>query len=106
MRSTLDHVQSPDLALLEAKWVLKRDGRLVIGLYVDGGKTGKRTFDRKLKETVRSGLTSIGMERFKDHHTLHPTFANIHRQRIRDSGRLLAVHGRIRFAMLRRVHFI
>src|SRR5207302_1460593 len=42
MRSMLDHVQSLDLASMEARRVLRPEGRLVIGLYVDGGKSGKR----------------------------------------------------------------
>jgi SAM-dependent methyltransferase len=77
MRSMLDHVHSPDLALMEARRVLKPDGRLVVGLYVDGGKSGKRSLDRELKEIVRAILTSIGVSRYKDHHTFHPTFANL-----------------------------
>jgi ubiquinone/menaquinone biosynthesis C-methylase UbiE len=77
MRSMLDHVQSPDLALMEARRVLKPNGRLVIGLFVDGGRSGKRTFDRQLKEWVRPVLVSFGFARFRDHHTFHPTFANL-----------------------------
>ena len=77
MRSMLDHVQSPDLALIEARRVLKPDGRLVIGLYVDGGKSGKRTLDRQLKEIARTALVAVGFARYRDHHTFHPTFANL-----------------------------
>jgi SAM-dependent methyltransferase len=77
MRSMLDHVHSPDMALLEARRVLRPHGRVVIGLYVDGGKTGKRTLDRQLKEITRTVLTSVGIDRFKDHHIFHPTFANL-----------------------------
>jgi ubiquinone/menaquinone biosynthesis C-methylase UbiE len=77
MRSMLDHVQSPDLALMEARRVLRPGARLVIGLYVDGGKTGKRTLDRQLKEMARTILVSIGVNRYRDHHTFHPTFANL-----------------------------
>jgi SAM-dependent methyltransferase len=77
MRSMLDHVQSPDLALMEARRVLKPNGRLVVGLYVDGGKSGKRTLDRQLKEIARSLLVGVGITRFKDHHTFHPTFTNL-----------------------------
>ena len=77
MRSMLDHVQSPDLALIEARRVLRPDGRLVIGLYVDGGKSGRRSLDRQLKEIARTILVSIGVNRYRDHHTFHPTFANL-----------------------------
>lgn len=40
MRSMLEHVQVPDLALLKVKRVLKPTGHVLIGLYVDGGKSG------------------------------------------------------------------
>jgi ubiquinone/menaquinone biosynthesis C-methylase UbiE len=85
MRSMLDHVHSPDLAVMEAHRVLKPDGRMVIGLTVDGGKTGRRTFRRHTKELLRTILTSSGLRRFKDHHTFHPTFANLQKI-IRDNG--------------------
>ncbi|SHN82477.1 class I SAM-dependent methyltransferase [Bradyrhizobium erythrophlei] len=77
MRSMLDHVHSPDLALIEARRVLKPAGKLVIGLYVDGGKSGRRAIDRQLKEIARPILTTIGFRRFKDHHLFHPTFNNL-----------------------------
>ena len=71
MRSRLDHVQSTDLALMEAHRVLKPAGHLVIGLNVDGGKSGKRTLERQLKEIARTLLVACGVTRFKDHHTFH-----------------------------------
>lgn len=77
MRSMLDHVQSPDLALMEARRVLRPNGRLIIGLYVDGGKSGKRTLDRTLKEAIRPILVACGLMHYKDHHTFHPTFSNL-----------------------------
>ena len=77
MRSMLDHVHSPDLALVEARRVLRPDGKLVIGLYVDGGKHGRRTIDRQLKEIARPILTTIGFKQFRDHHLFHPTFKNL-----------------------------
>jgi SAM-dependent methyltransferase len=77
MRSMLDHVQSPDLALMEAHRVLKPDGRLVVGLYVAGGKSGKQTLSRRLKEVARTILVGCGFTRYRDHHTFHPTFANL-----------------------------
>jgi hypothetical protein len=73
------------LALLEARRVLKPSGKLVVGLYVDGGKLGRRTMMREAKEVIRAILTSAGFSRYKDHHTLHPTFANLQRL-IRDNG--------------------
>jgi ubiquinone/menaquinone biosynthesis C-methylase UbiE len=81
----IDHVHSPDLALIEARRVLKSGGKLVIGLYVDGGKTGRRPLDRKIKELARPILVAAGFKRFKDHHVFHPTFANLQKL-ITDSG--------------------
>jgi ubiquinone/menaquinone biosynthesis C-methylase UbiE len=85
MRSMLDHVHSADLALMEARRVLRPTGKLVIGLYVDGGKSGRRTIDRQLKEIVRPVLTTIGFRQFKDHHLFHPTFDNL-RKIVIDNG--------------------
>lgn len=77
MRSMIDHVHSPDLALIEARRVLKPQGKLVIGLYVDGGKLGKRSNLRRLKEIARPVLVFIGFKRFSDHHIFHPTFSGL-----------------------------
>ena len=41
MRSMLDHVQVPELGILEAHSRVKKNGRLIIGLTVEGGKIGK-----------------------------------------------------------------
>jgi hypothetical protein len=59
------------------KRVLKPAGKLVTGLYVDGGKMGRRTIDRRLKEIARPILTTIGFKRFEDHHLFHPTVKNL-----------------------------
>ena len=92
MRSVLDHFHSPDLALFEAARVLKRNGKLVIGLYVDGGKSGRRPLDRQLKEILRPVLIAAGLRRFKDHHIFHPTFVGL-KQLIADCGfRILDVY--------------
>lgn len=74
MRSMLDHVQVPDLALLEARRVLKPTGRVLIGLYVDGGKSGVISMKQKLKNVVKAGLVFVGINRWKDHHVWHPTY--------------------------------
>jgi SAM-dependent methyltransferase len=79
------HVHSPDLAILEACRVLRPDGRIVIGLYVDGGKNGKRTINRELKEIARTMLALIGVTKFKDRHIFHPTFAGL-KKIILDNG--------------------
>jgi ubiquinone/menaquinone biosynthesis C-methylase UbiE len=85
MRSMLDHTHSPDLALVEARRVLKSGGHLVVGLYVDGGKSGRRPLDRQAKEIARTVLGAVGVNRYKDHHTFHPTFANLQKL-ISDNG--------------------
>lgn len=77
MRSMLDHVQVPDLALLEANRVLKNDGNLLIGLYVEGGKSGRVTVEQKVKHLIKDGLTYVGIDKWQDHHTWHPTFSNL-----------------------------
>jgi ubiquinone/menaquinone biosynthesis C-methylase UbiE len=77
MRSMLDHVQVADLALLEARRVLKPGGCVLIGLYVDGGKSGIISFERRLKDSIKAGLELFGIERWKDHHIWHPTYKNL-----------------------------
>lgn len=73
----LDHVQVPDLALIEANRVLRTDGKLLIGLYVEGGKSGRRSTTRFLKDIAKETLGLIGFSKFKDHHTWHPTYRNL-----------------------------
>lgn len=77
MRSMLDHVQVPDLAIIEARRVLKSDGSLLIGLYVEGGKESQMKFGDLIKHEVKEFLGNIGISRYKDHHTWHPTFRNL-----------------------------
>jgi SAM-dependent methyltransferase len=78
MRSMLDHVQVPDLALLEAWRVLRDDGNLLIGMYVEGGKSGKLSSKELLKELFSSLITFFKINsKYKDHHTWHPTFINL-----------------------------
>lgn len=77
MRSMLDHVQVPDLALLEAKRVLRPGGRVLIGLYVEGGKSGVVPMAQRIKDSIKVGLEFVGVDRWKDHHVWHPTFKNL-----------------------------
>ena len=75
MRSMLDHVQVPDLALLEAGRVLNDNGKVIIGMTVEGGKPGIRiAYGELLKGMVKSNLARLGFERYRDHHTWHPTY--------------------------------
>lgn len=85
MRSMLDHVQVVDLALLEARRVLKPDGRILIGLYVNGGKSGVTTYQRRIKDTIKHSLEMLGIDRWKDHHVWHPSFSALTKL-INDNG--------------------
>ena len=81
----LDHVQIPDLVILEANRVLIKEGKLVIGLTVEGGKFGKFNFKDYLKNLIREMLYYIGLKAFRDYHTWHPTFKNL-KKIISDNG--------------------
>lgn len=85
MRSMLDHVQVPDLALMEAMRVLKPGGGLLIGLYVEGGKSGVIPLSHRVKELIKDGLALCGIDRWKDHHVWHPTYPALCKL-IEDSG--------------------
>lgn len=73
MRSVIDHFLSPEQALLEAYRVLRKNGELIIGLTVTGGKSGKIKPKELLKDAAKSVLGGIGLKRFKDYHVWHPT---------------------------------
>jgi SAM-dependent methyltransferase len=77
MRSMLDHVQVPDLALKEANRVLKTGGKLIVGLYVEGGKTGNKSIKMYLKDIAKHSLEFFGVEKYKDFHVWHPTYQNL-----------------------------
>jgi ubiquinone/menaquinone biosynthesis C-methylase UbiE len=74
MRSVIDHFLNPELALREAFRVLNQDGSLIVGLTVEGGKTGRNPMRIRLKKTLRAILACIGLHRFRDHHVWHPTY--------------------------------
>ncbi len=77
MRSVIDHFLNPESALLEAYRVLNKEGSLIVGLYVYGGKKGKVSFIRKLKDMIKNILPFMGIHRYTDHHTWHPTFKEL-----------------------------
>lgn len=77
MRSMLDHVQIPDLAILEARRVLRPGGFLLVGLYVEGGKSGVISLERRTKDLIKTAFGLAGIDRWKDHHTWHPTYRNL-----------------------------
>lgn len=85
MRSMLDHVQVVDLALLEARRVLRVGGKVLIGLYVEGGKTSVISPSRRIKDLIKAGMEAVGITRWKDHHVWHPTYAAL-TQLIKDNG--------------------
>ncbi len=66
MRSILDHVQLPDLALLEACRVVKPTGRVLIGLYVEGGKSGHIPLKKIIINAVTCRAQWVGINRWKD----------------------------------------
>ncbi|MFH1060663.1 MAG: class I SAM-dependent methyltransferase [Pseudomonadota bacterium] len=74
MRSVIDHFLNPELAINEAYRVLNQDGQLIVGLFVIGGKDGKLAYKEIIKEKIREVLPSVGIKRYIDHHTWHPTF--------------------------------
>jgi SAM-dependent methyltransferase len=73
MRSVIDHFFCPELALNEAYRVLKTNGALVVGLFVQGGKSGKSDIKSVAKELLRDTLVACGMTQYKDYHVWHPT---------------------------------
>lgn len=77
MRSMLDHVQIPDLALLEAHRVLKPDGFVLIGISVIGGSSGYPSLKEWIKTSARTSFKFLGLKRFQDYHTWHPTFSGL-----------------------------
>ena len=77
MRSMLDHVQVPDLALLEAHRVLRPGGCILVGLHVEGGKSGVISLERRVKEGITAGLGLISIDRWKDYRVRHPTHTSV-----------------------------
>lgn len=80
MRSCLDHFANPLLALKEAFRVLKTDGRLVVGLSLEGAyKKGRPGLIEAAKILVKKTHFARELyERFFDHHIFHPTQESLH----------------------------
>jgi len=74
MRSVIDHFLSPELALNEAYRTLREDGVLVVGTFVRGGRSGHELLRQRFRNSVKTVLQFAGIERFRDHHTWHPTY--------------------------------
>ena len=77
MRSVIDHFQAPQLALREAYRVLRDRGQLIVGLWVEGGMSGRRTPLELAKDAVKAVLPFIGLDRYADHHVWHPTYKEL-----------------------------
>lgn len=85
MRSMLDHVQIPDLAIIEAHRVLFDKGVLLVGISIEGGREGHITIEEKTKEIIRGILGRFGIQKWQDHHIWHPTLSNL-RKLIESNG--------------------
>jgi len=77
VRSVLDHLFNPELALREAFRVLRQNGALIVGLDVLGGRHGRQPVKRAAKELVRTALVASGLSRFADHHLWHPKYLQL-----------------------------
>jgi len=77
MRSVIDHLLSPELALNEAYRVLQPGSALIVGLFCQGGKEGRIGFSRLTKEFAKEALAAAGIDKFKDHHVWHPTYQEL-----------------------------
>jgi len=85
MRSVIDHFRDPAVALIEAFRVLRRGGSLIVGLYVEGGRNGRRTPKEAAKDVIRAALPVVGITRYSDHHVWRPAYAEL-RALIESSG--------------------
>jgi SAM-dependent methyltransferase len=76
MRSCLDHFANPKLALMEAFRVLRRDGRLVVGISLEGsykkGLAGLKGIVKRMASKSPALRHAVELVRH-DHHMFHPT---------------------------------
>ncbi len=50
---------------------------MIVGLMVEGGKSGRQSVREHIKEGVRAMLPWVGVTRFNDYHVWHPTYAEL-----------------------------
>ena len=79
MRSVIDHMNDPAQALREAFRVLRPNGQIIVGVSVEGRKTGEPSIKERARETLRSAIVALGVERYRDHHIWHPTWPDLMR---------------------------
>ena len=80
MRSCIDHFANPNLALMEAFRVLRRGGRLVVGISLEGSyKRDQAGLKGVLKRMASKFLALRQMIEIvkHDHHMFHPTRASL-----------------------------
>jgi SAM-dependent methyltransferase len=71
MRSCIDHLFNPEFALLEAYRVLRKDGKLIIGISLENG-----SFRAKVKEIMRPAIAFF-YRRYKEQHVWHFTYEEV-----------------------------
>lgn len=76
MRSVMDHLFSAELALREAWRVLQSDGQLVVGTFVEGGRTGVVTAREQIRGRF-SRLRGVVLPQLADHHIWHPSYREL-----------------------------
>ena len=75
MRSVIDHFLNPELSLYEAHRVLKKNGKIIIGSFVHGGKDGKEKLKPRIKSFIKDSMLPIfSVKKYQDLHIWHPTF--------------------------------
>jgi SAM-dependent methyltransferase len=76
MRSCIDHFANPNLALMEAFRVLRPEGRLVVGISLEGSyrkdQVGLKGFVKRMASTSPALRQMMDIVKH-DHHMFHPT---------------------------------